>query len=186
MWVGVGVHELDRPLAEIGLVQRFAAAERDVDLLLGDQVARPVLVEGGGAAGRRALHGDRLDHAGRVVVVDDVAGLDVFGDAWLRSRFRISICALPAFPEALPRRLHDLDSLLAVQNGSRLRIDGHAAGDLGQRPSTASRAPGSSSSSALRPRRRSSATCSKCSTSKRPSYCLIRFRRPAARARPSP
>src|SRR5215469_11444513 len=76
--VAVGIHVLYGPLLEIGFVERLPAPQRDVDLLLADQVPRPVLVEGGRAARRRALLADRRDNARRPAVVEDHSPLDVF------------------------------------------------------------------------------------------------------------
>ena len=53
--------------------------ERDVGLLLRDQIARAKLVERRAAAGRRRLHVDALDDVRRFVVHDNRARFDFFG-----------------------------------------------------------------------------------------------------------
>ena len=76
---GVGIHVLDLPAAEVGLVERLAAPERDVDLLLRDQVPRPKLVERAGPPRRGRLHGNALDKTGCIAIADDAPAFDLFG-----------------------------------------------------------------------------------------------------------
>ena len=77
--VVVGVHERHFAANEIGIIQAFGAFERDVRLLLRDQVPRAKLVQRRAAAGRRRLHRHALDHVRRIVVIDDRARFDFFG-----------------------------------------------------------------------------------------------------------
>ncbi len=74
----VNIHELDATFAEICCFERFATFERDVGLLLRDEIATSEFVQRGSAARGRGLHIDGFDQHRRTVVVDDRTVFDFF------------------------------------------------------------------------------------------------------------